>query len=76
MVTIMSNETKYERFKRLAKQRGERLLKDIHLLGNLSNRNNYQYFDEDINKLFGIIESELRTQKMRFSSNKKREIKF
>ncbi len=56
--------------------RGERILKDIHLLGNLSNNNNYQYFDEDVNKLFSIIESELRTEKTRFKSNKKREIKF
>jgi len=72
----MSEETKNERFKRLAKMRGERILKDIHLLGNLSNNNNYQYFDEDVNKLFSIIESELRTEKTRFKSNKKREIKF
>ena len=76
IVNIMTNETKHERFKRLAKQRGDRILKDIHLLGNLSNSNNYQYFDEDVNKLFSIIESELRTEKARFKSSKKREIKF
>lgn len=72
----MTNETKHERFKRLAKQRGDRLLKDINLLGNLSNSNNYQYSDEDVSKLFNAIEGELRTQKARFKSTKKREIKF
>ena len=74
--TIMLNETKHERFKRLAMQRGDRLLKDIHLLGNLSNGNNYHYSDEEVGKLFSIIESELRIQKSRFRSKKRKEIKF
>ncbi len=72
----MSQETKNERFKRLAKQRGERALKDIQLLGNLSNNNNYHYTDGEVNKLFSIIEGELRAQKARFRSTKKKEIKF
>lgn len=72
----MSDETKNERFKRLAKQRGEKTLKDIQLLGNLSNRNNYEFFDLEVNRLFGTIEDELRATKARFKSNKKREIKF
>lgn len=74
--TIMTNESKHEKFKRLAKQRGDRLLKDIHLLGNLSNGNNYQYSDEEVNKIFGLIESELRIQKARFKSKTRKEIKF
>lgn len=73
---MMTNESKNERFKRLAKLRGERLLKDITLLGNLSNRNNYQYSDSEISRLFYIIETELRAQKSRFHSNRKKEIKF
>lgn len=72
----MTNETKNERFKRLAIQRGQRLIKDIHLLGNLSNVNNYQYTDSEVNKLFTIIGSELKAQKSRFRSTKKKEIKF
>lgn len=72
----MINETKNQRFKRLAKQRGDRLLKDIHLLGNLSSTNNYEYTDVEVAKIFSLIESELREQKARFRSKKKREIKF
>ena len=72
----MTDENKNERFKRLAKQRGERILKDIQLLGNLSNGNNYQYTDEEISKLFNVIESELREQKTRFRSTRRKEIKF
>ncbi len=72
----MSEETKNDRFKRLAIQRGQRIIKDIHLLGNLSNVNNYQYTDNEVNKLFNIIEGELKAQKLRFRSTKKKEIKF
>lgn len=72
----MINETKHERFKRLAKQRGDRVLKDLELLGNLGNRNNYDYSEADVRKLFSALEEELRTAKMRFKLNKKREIKF
>lgn len=72
----MENETKHEKFKRLAKQRGERVLKDLELLGNLSNRNNYDYTDADVRKVFTTLEDELRTSKARFNINKKREIKF
>lgn len=56
--------------------RGDRALKDIRLLGNLSNRNNYDYSETDIKKLFSELDEELRSAKARFTSNKKREIKF
>jgi hypothetical protein len=62
------NESKEERFKRLAKMRGERVLKDLQLISNLSNKNNYEYNDEDIKKLFGALESALKESKTRFSS--------
>lgn len=76
MNAIMTNEVKYEKFKRLAKQRGERVLKDINLLGNLSNRNNYDYNEADVKKLFSALEEELRAAKTRFNHSKRREIKF
>lgn len=73
---MIANETKYQKFKRLAKQRGDRVLKDLRLLGNLSNRNNYDYVELDIKKIFSAIEDELHTSKMRFKVNKLREINF
>jgi|APCry1669189369_1035219.scaffolds.fasta_scaffold198624_2 hypothetical protein len=72
----MNDENKSIRFKRLAKLRGERILKDIHILGNLSNKNNYSYSEEDVRKLFSPIEEELRLAKIRFASRKRNEIKF
>lgn len=74
--TTMTNESKNEKFKRLAKQRGDRVLKDIELLGNLGNRNNYDYSESDVRKLFSTLEEELRIAKTRFKQNKKREIRF
>ena len=72
----MINESTDSRFKRLAKQRGERALKNIQLLGNLSNRNNYEYSEEDVRHVFSVIENELRAAKARFKTSRKREIKF
>lgn len=72
----MTNETKNERFKRLAKQRGERILRDLQLLANLSNKNNYEYSEEEVRKLFLPIEEDLRRAKLRFGSKSKREINF
>lgn len=72
----MTGESKQERFKRLAKLRGDRVLRDIQLLGNLSNKNNYGYTDQDVRKLFSALEEELRISKARFTSNRKREIRF
>lgn len=62
-------ETKHERFRRLAKSRGDRMLREIRLLGNLSNRKNYDFQDEDIEALFGPIEAQLQEVKKMFGSD-------
>ena len=69
-------EDKSSRFKRLAKLRGERILKDIQLLRNLSNRNNYEYSESEVKALFSAIEDELRITKYSFAQTKKRSIKL
>jgi hypothetical protein len=37
-------------------------------VGNLSNRSNYQYKDEDVRKIFATVEAEIRGAKKRFES--------
>jgi hypothetical protein len=69
-------DIKSDKFKRLAKQRGERILKDIRLLGNLSNTNNYAYTDKEVSKVFGAIEEELRMAHARFQRQRKRKIEL
>jgi len=69
-------ETKHDRFKRLARLRGERILNDLRLLGNLANRNNYEYSDSEVKALFSAIDEELKIARFSFERNKKRKIEF
>jgi hypothetical protein len=57
---------KQGKFVEIAEKRVTRLLKDIRLIGNLSNRNNYMYETEDVAKIFGAIEAEIKTSRKRF----------
>jgi len=55
-----------DKFVRLAEKRVTRVLKDIQLVGNLSNRKNYEYSEEDIKKIVYTIQKELNNLKIRF----------
>lgn len=71
----MSNESKRERFVRIAEARTNKILEMMRLLGNCSSKSNYDYTDEDIKKIFNTLEKELKNTKNRFlgeeSSNEK-----
>lgn len=60
-------ETKYEKFRRLAENRTNKIIDMIRLLGNLSSKSTYEYSDKDINKIFTSIEKELKIAKVKFS---------
>lgn len=60
------DETKNERFRRLAASRGDRLIREIALLGNLASRKNYEYSPEEVEQLFEPIERELRAVRALF----------
>ncbi len=62
----VKNETKEERFKRLASARTLRILDDLRLLGNCSNTSTYAYTQEDLTKIFSTIEKEIKRVKMLF----------
>lgn len=63
-------ESKNERFRRLAESRGNRLVREIQILGNLSNRKNYSYTPSEVQALFKPIEDELHRVKELFDSDK------
>lgn len=69
-------ESRHEKFKRLATQRTNAVIHKLRLLGNLSVKTNYEYTNEEINKIFSAIESQLRVVKGRFSITKKDEFKL
>ena len=62
-------ETKKDRFVRIGEARTNRVLEKIRLLGNCSNKNNYEYSEDDIKKIFSVIDKELRICKNKFNSN-------
>lgn len=60
MEGVMATEQeKAERFKRVAENRTNKIIDQIRLLGNCSNRSNYEYTEEDVKKIFAAIEVEL-----------------
>ena len=67
---------KRERFEKVAVARTNKILNDLRLLGNCANKNNYEYSEKDIKKIFNAIEAELKKSKSKFLGNGISENKF
>lgn len=65
-------EDRSQRFKRIANYRTNGVLEKLRLLGNLSNKANYDYSDEEVSKIFSAIDSQLKIVKIKFASSKKK----
>jgi hypothetical protein len=61
-----------DKFVRLATKRVNSALKAIQLIGNLSNRSNYDYTEEDVQKVFRALQDELSTCRKKFELARKR----
>ncbi|MFV8814713.1 hypothetical protein [Aerococcus viridans] len=59
-------ETKNEKFMRLAESRANVVIQKLRLIGNLSNRRNYEYTKKEVDELFNAIESEVKKTKKLF----------
>lgn len=57
---------KREKFVKLAEQRVNRALREIRLIGNLSNRSAYASTEEDVKKIFRVLQKELEGARARF----------
>ena len=69
--------SKRDKFKELAEKRVNNALKNIQLIGNLSNTNNYDYNEEEVAKIFKSLKEELQIAEARFRiSNKKSKFKL
>lgn len=66
-------ETKRERFKRIAESRTNKIIDMVQLLGNCANPNVYEYSQKDVDKIFSAIEAEVKEAKRKFNAveNKK-----
>jgi hypothetical protein len=54
------------KFVELANARVARAVKDLQLIGNLSNRRNYEYTDDEAKKILKVLEAEMDLLKMKF----------
>lgn len=68
-----NSEQKKDRFKRVASRRVDNILKDIRSLSKCSNTNNYEYNEEDLNKMIKAIREELKTMETIYKKNLKDE---
>ena len=57
---------KRKKFVELAEARVNRAVRDIRLIGNLSNRGSYEYSEKDVREIFKALQKELDAAKSRF----------
>ena len=60
-------ETKREKFVRLAEARTNKIIDMLQLLGNCSNSSVYDYTQQDVDKIFATIESEVKEARKKFN---------
>jgi len=65
---MSSGESKAAKFNRIAERRVNETLRALRLLGNLSDRRNYEYSEDSVAAMFGAIESEYRNLRARFKT--------
>jgi hypothetical protein len=68
MEVAMSKEKDRKKFVELAEKRVRRAIKDLKLIGNLSNRSNYSYTEEDAKKIYKVLQAAIVEVKTRFDS--------
>lgn len=61
-----SNNKKAENFVRLAEARTNKIIDMVLLLGNLSNKTNYSYTNEQVEAIFDSIQQALDDTKQKF----------
>lgn len=69
-------ETKREAFLRLATKRTNAVLDKVRVLSNCANPYAYEYTEEDVRKMFGAIEHELKAARAKFNNHQRREFKL
>ncbi len=57
-----------EKFIELAEKRVVKTIKDLRLIGNLANRNNYEYTQDDADKILTALEKEIKGVRLKFSN--------
>jgi hypothetical protein len=64
----MKEKSNREKFVELCEKRVTKVIKDIRLIGNLSNRTNYKYDENDVRKILKVLKGEISSLEARFES--------
>ncbi|WP_458354475.1 hypothetical protein [Peribacillus frigoritolerans] len=75
----MSDNKKTAKFEELAEKRVSETLKKLQLIGNLANKNNYDYTEAHVKQIIDTLETEIKVLKNKFteeSKSRKTEFKF
>lgn len=73
---IRMEESRSDRFKRIATKRTNEVLEKIRILGNCANKSSYEYTDEEVSKIFSEIDKQLKLTKTRFFSGKRNKFRL
>lgn len=76
VIKMAKAETKKERFRRLATLRTNAVLKRLKVLGNCANPQAYEYTEEEVKKIFGSIEEQIKIVRSRFLFPREKEFKL
>lgn len=60
---------KQEKFKELAEKRVNKALTGLRLIGNLANRNNYDYTEKQADLIISTLETEVKILRQKFKSS-------
>ncbi|MGE6400243.1 hypothetical protein [Bacillus cereus] len=71
-----NKSVKLQKFEELGEKRMNESIKKIRLIGNLANRNNYDYTDEHVKAIISTLESEIQLLKNKFRKEDNTEIEF
>ena len=70
-----NNESKAERFVRLAEPRVNRACKAISMIGHLA-ASSYEYTEQQVDSMFAAMQQELNAQKAKFTKVTERKFRF
>ena len=70
----MSESRRRANFVRLAQNRTTRAIQAIRVIGNLSNKGNYEYVQDDVKKIKRALEQEIRLMENRFSTSNSEDV--
>ena len=70
---VVESSGKREKFVSLCEKRMNSAISNINLIGNLSNRSNYSYTEDDARKIFKALRASIHENEKRFSKTATRD---